>query len=162
MRRRDRRRQSQARQESRSKHPARHRPPIPIMCHSTVDNSAPALCAGQLTRNPRTGCVGHRIDGWPNRDLNSGAIVALAANLSSIAQLLSTDQATVRKVLNSGGPGKFEPVAPPLLRSCGFCLLLSPKKIRFCGHSTSWLRPDVLLGERRRSRGEYCPFLPSR
>ncbi len=78
------------------------------LCHSTVDNSMPFLCAGQLTPNPGTGCIGHRLDGWANRDLNVGAIVALAPDLSVIANLLSTDQATVRKVLNSWGPGKFD------------------------------------------------------
>jgi hypothetical protein len=78
------------------------------LCHSTVDNSQPALCAGQITPNPGTGCVGHRLDGWANRDLNVGAIIALAPNLSPFADLLHTDQATVRKVLNSWGPGKFD------------------------------------------------------
>jgi hypothetical protein len=78
------------------------------LCHSTVDNSIAALCAGQITPNPGTGCIGHRLDGWANRDLNVGAIVALAPDLSVIANLLSTDQATVRKVLNSWGPGKFD------------------------------------------------------
>jgi hypothetical protein len=78
------------------------------LCHSTVDSSNPVLCVGQITPNPGTGCIGHRLDGWANRDLNIGAIVALAPDLSVIAQLLSTDQATVRKVLNSWGPGKFD------------------------------------------------------
>jgi len=64
-------------------------------CHSTVDDSfAPG--------------IGHRLDGWPNRDLNVGAIVALAPDLSAVASLLQTDQATVRTVLNSWGPGKFD------------------------------------------------------
>ncbi len=64
-------------------------------CHSNVDDSfAPG--------------VGHRLDGWPNRDLNVGAIVALAPDLSVVADLLETDQATVRTVLNSWGPGKFD------------------------------------------------------
>src|SRR5437899_2229502 len=78
------------------------------LCHSTVDNSNPALCAGQITPNPGTGCIGHRLDGWPNRDLNVGAIVALAPDLSLLADLLGTDQATVRTVLNGWGPGKFD------------------------------------------------------
>src|SRR5262249_41711099 len=65
------------------------------LCHSTVDNSfAPG--------------IGHRLDGWANRDLNVGAIVAAAPNLQPVASLLSTDEATVRKVLNSWGPGKFD------------------------------------------------------
>jgi hypothetical protein len=65
------------------------------LCHSTVDNSfAPG--------------IGHRLDGWANRDLNVGAIVALSPNLQPVADLLSTDQTTVRKVLNSWGPGKFD------------------------------------------------------
>jgi hypothetical protein len=65
------------------------------LCHSTVDN---ALAPG----------IGHRLDGWANRDLNVGAIVATAPNLQPIADLLSTDQTTVRTVLNSWGPGKFD------------------------------------------------------
>src|SRR5262249_31577236 len=60
------------------------------LCHSTVDNSVPALCAGQITPNPGTGCIGHRLDAWPNRDLNIGAIIALAPDLSFFANLLST------------------------------------------------------------------------
>jgi hypothetical protein len=65
------------------------------LCHSTVDDSfAPG--------------IGHRLDGWANRDLNVGAIIALAPDLSSVASLLGTDQNTVRTVLNSWGPGKFD------------------------------------------------------
>lgn len=78
------------------------------LCHSTVDNSRPALCAGLLTPNPGTGCIGHRLDGWPNRDLNVGAIIAFSPDVSVLANLLSTDQSTVRSVLNSWGPGKFD------------------------------------------------------
>jgi len=78
------------------------------LCHSTVDNSQPALCAGAILPNPGTGCVGHRLDGWANRDLNVGAIIALAPDLSVLANLLSTDQATVRKIVGSWGPGKFD------------------------------------------------------
>ena len=77
-------------------------------CHSTVDDSSPSSCAGLITPNPGTGCIGHRLDGWPNRDLNVGAIVALAPDLSVVANLLGVSQATVRAVLNSWGPGKFD------------------------------------------------------
>ncbi len=65
------------------------------LCHSTVDN---ALAPG----------IGKRLDGWANRDLNVGAIVALAPDLSAVATLLGVDQDTVRTVLNSWGPGKFD------------------------------------------------------
>ena len=65
------------------------------LCHSTVDNS---LTSG----------IGHRLDGWANRDLNIGAIAALSPNLQPVADLLGTDVATVRNVLNSWGPGKFD------------------------------------------------------
>jgi hypothetical protein len=65
------------------------------LCHSTVDDSfAPG--------------IGRRLDGWANRDLNVGAIVSLAPDLSPIASLLGTDVATVRTVLASWGPGKFD------------------------------------------------------
>lgn len=78
------------------------------LCHSTVDASLPALCADVIQPNPGTGCVGHRLDGWSNRDLNVGAIVALAPDLSPFATLLNTTQTGVRTVLNSWGPGKFD------------------------------------------------------
>jgi Di-haem oxidoreductase, putative peroxidase len=64
-------------------------------CHSTVDDS---FIPG----------IGKRLDGWANRDLNVGAIVSLAPNLSPFSELLGTDVATVKKVLASWGPGCFD------------------------------------------------------
>lgn len=78
------------------------------LCHSTVDDSHPGLCAGVIQPNPGTGCVGHRLDGWANRDLNVGAIIALAPDLSPVANLLNTTQTAVRSILNTWGPGKFD------------------------------------------------------
>jgi hypothetical protein len=75
------------------------------LCHSTVDNS---LAPG----------IGHRLDGWANRDLNVGAIVSLAPDLSAVATLLGVDQATVRTVLAAWGPGRFD--AELLLDGKGF------------------------------------------
>ena len=64
-------------------------------CHSTVDDSfAPG--------------IGKRRDGWANRDLNVGAIVSLAPNLKPLTDLLGVDEATVKKVLASWGPGRFD------------------------------------------------------
>jgi len=64
------------------------------LCHSTVDNSfAPG--------------IGKRLDGWPNQDLNVGAIVAAAPNLKPLQDALGVDEATVKKVLNGWGPGFF-------------------------------------------------------
>jgi hypothetical protein len=56
------------------------------LCHSTVDDSV------------QKG-IGHRLDGWPNRDLNVGAIIALSPALTD-------DQ---KKVYSSWGPGKYDP-----------------------------------------------------
>ena len=65
------------------------------LCHSTVDDSfAPG--------------IGRRLDGWANRDLNIGAIVALAPNLAPVAALLGVSDTTLRAVLNGWGPGKFD------------------------------------------------------
>ena len=65
------------------------------LCHSTVDDSfAPG--------------IGHRRDGWPNRDLNVGAIVALAPDLQRRRRAARHRSDTVRTVLNSWGPGKFD------------------------------------------------------
>ena len=65
------------------------------LCHSTVDDS---LAPG----------IGRRLDGWANRDLNVGAIIALAPNLQPVANLLGVSQDTVRAVAQSWGPGKFD------------------------------------------------------
>src|SRR5262249_4618333 len=65
------------------------------VCHSTVDDS---LAPG----------IGKRLDGWPNRDLNVGAIVNLSPDLSSVATLLAVPQSTLRQVLMSWGRGTFD------------------------------------------------------
>jgi hypothetical protein len=65
------------------------------LCHSTVDNS---LTTG----------IGNRLDGWAARDLNVGEIIAFAPDLSPFATLLGVSQDTVRAVLRSWGPGKFD------------------------------------------------------
>jgi len=65
------------------------------LCHATVNNS---VASG----------IGERLDGWANRDLNVGAIAALAPNLQPMATLLGVSVATVKTVLNSWGPGKFD------------------------------------------------------
>lgn len=67
------------------------------ICHSTVDDS---FSAG----------IGKRLDGWPNRDLNVGAIISLAPDLSSVTKLLGVDLPTLKKVLAGWGPGKFDAV----------------------------------------------------
>jgi len=56
------------------------------LCHSTVDDS---FAAG----------IGKRLDGWPNRDLNPGAIIALSPALDAAA----------KQVFNSWGKGKYDP-----------------------------------------------------
>jgi mono/diheme cytochrome c family protein len=56
------------------------------LCHSTVDNS---VMPG----------IGRRMDGWPNRDLNVGAIIALSPALP----------ADKKAVYASWGPGKYDP-----------------------------------------------------
>ena len=56
------------------------------LCHSTVDDSvAPG--------------IGHRLDGWPNRDLDPGAIIALSPALSADA----------KAVYRSWGKGWYDP-----------------------------------------------------
>jgi mono/diheme cytochrome c family protein len=56
------------------------------ICHSTVDNS---FSKG----------IGKRLDGWPNRDLNPGAIIALSPALPEAK----------KAVYKSWGPGKYDP-----------------------------------------------------
>jgi hypothetical protein len=67
------------------------------VCHSTVDDSfAPG--------------IGKRLDGWPNRDLNVGAIISLTDNAKPVADLLKVDEATLRNVLAAWGPGRYDAV----------------------------------------------------
>ena len=56
------------------------------LCHSTVDDSF-------------SDGIGKRLDGWPNHDLDVGAIIALSPALS----------AAQKAVYNSWGPGKYDP-----------------------------------------------------
>ena len=84
--------------------PATHRGLVSLgitcaLCHSTVDDSA---APG----------IGSRLDGWPNRDLNVGAIIALSPNLQPLADRLRVDVPTVRTVLMSWGPGRFDASLP--------------------------------------------------
>ena len=55
-------------------------------CHSTVDNSF-------------TTGIGRRLDGWPNRDLDVGAII-------SLSPAITTEQ---KAVYGSWGPGMYDP-----------------------------------------------------
>ncbi|MBD5803173.1 hypothetical protein AZOA_26090 [Azoarcus sp. Aa7] len=56
------------------------------ICHSTVNNSvAPG--------------IGERLDGWPNLDLNPGAIIALSPALTEVQ----------KAAYNSWGPGRYDP-----------------------------------------------------
>ena len=56
------------------------------LCHSTVDNSF-------------TSGIGKRLDGWPNRDLNVGAIVGLSPALDD----------ALKAEFGTWGPGKYDP-----------------------------------------------------
>jgi hypothetical protein len=63
------------------------------LCHSTVDDP--------------TG-IGKRLDGWPNRDLNVGAIIATAPDLTAFTEALDVDVDSLKIILKSWGPGKFD------------------------------------------------------
>ena len=89
------------------------------LCHSTVDDS---LAPG----------IGRRLDGWANRDLDVGQITALAPDLSVFADLLGVSQQTVREVLRSWGPGKFDAE-----------LVLDGKAFRPDGESAATLLPPA-------------------
>ena len=65
------------------------------LCHSTVDDS---LATG----------IGHRLDGWANRDLDVGQVINLAPDLSAVNTLLGTTDEQTRAVVTSWGPGKFD------------------------------------------------------
>lgn len=72
------------------------------LCHSTVNDS---LAPG----------IGERLDGWANRDLDVGAIIAAAPNLQPVVDLLQNapslsalTEEQLRELLRTWGPGKFD------------------------------------------------------
>lgn len=87
------------------------------LCHSTVDSN--------------TG-IGKRLDGWPNRDLNVGAIISLAPDLTVFTEALDVDVETLKKVLASWGPGKFDAE-----------LIFDGKAFRPDGQSAATLIPEA-------------------
>ena len=89
------------------------------LCHTAVDNS---LAPG----------IGHRLDGWANRDLNVGAIINLATDLNVLVQVLGVSETIVRQVLASWGPGKFDAE-----------LILDGKAFRPDGKSAATLIPPA-------------------
>ncbi len=89
------------------------------LCHSTVDN---ALAPG----------IGRRLDGWPNRDLDVGTIVSLSPDLSPFTELLGVDAATVKTVLTSWGPGRYDAA-----------LILDGKAFRPDGKTAATLIPSA-------------------
>jgi hypothetical protein len=89
------------------------------LCHSTVDDS---FAKG----------IGHRLDGWANRDLQVGTIISLVPRLQAVADTLGVPLDTVRKVLASWGPGKFDAE-----------LFLDGKGLRDDGQSAATLIPPA-------------------
>lgn len=67
------------------------------LCHSTVSKDLDLPVAGGAV-NLR-GIVGERRDGWPNRDLNPGAIIALSPAIPQ----------STKDILNTWGAGKYDP-----------------------------------------------------
>ncbi|MEK7774248.1 MAG: hypothetical protein AAB307_07840, partial [Deltaproteobacteria bacterium] len=65
------------------------------LCHSTVDDT---YAMG----------IGNRLDGWPNRHLDFGGIMALSPNLKVIANRIGVDTASVEKTLAGWGPGRYD------------------------------------------------------
>jgi mono/diheme cytochrome c family protein len=64
------------------------------LCHSTVDNAANVATNGALPNG-----IGHRHDGWPNRDLNPGAIIALSPAVDQSGKVIR----------NNWGAGFYDP-----------------------------------------------------
>jgi hypothetical protein len=122
------------------------------VCHATVND---ALAPG----------IGVRLDGWANRDLNVGAIAAVAPNLQPVADLLGTDVETVKKVLdfigNNFSHHSFrrrrlrcrtrklcKPQPSSIARSEKFCLVLRSVSLS----TRTRLAPPILCSTRTRMR----------
>jgi mono/diheme cytochrome c family protein len=65
------------------------------LCHSTVDDSvAPG--------------IGNRLDGWPNRTLDPGAIISLTPGLPAFTGSLGVDNGAAVTALKSWGAGRYD------------------------------------------------------
>src|SRR5690349_2945645 len=65
------------------------------LCHSTVDDSvAPG--------------IGARLDGWPNRDLDPGAILALTPGIGTFAESLGAEPKMAGAAPTNWGPGRYD------------------------------------------------------
>ena len=75
-------------------------------CHSTVDNSfAPG--------------IGRRLDGWPNRDLNVGAVIALSPDLSAVNKLSGSMTRPRARFSPAGAPESMTPNSSSTGRGSG-------------------------------------------
>jgi hypothetical protein len=72
------------------------------LCHSTVDNSV-------------TAGIGRRLDGWPNLDLNVGAIVALSPAIADKSPYLSWGRGKFDPRLHAFDGKRFIPLNSPTL-----------------------------------------------
>lgn len=70
------------------------------LCHSTVSKDVHVLAGGETDL---AGIVGHRLDGWPNRDLQPGTILSLSPALS---KMQAAEYASWAKLF---GPGFYDP-----------------------------------------------------
>jgi hypothetical protein len=65
------------------------------LCHSTVGD---AFSPG----------IGHRLDGWPNRDLDVGKIITLGPNPQPLIDRLGISAEELKKALLAWGPGRYD------------------------------------------------------
>lgn len=70
------------------------------LCHSTVSRDVHVLAGG---KTDLAGIVGHRLDGWPNRDLQPGTIISLSPALT---EKQAAEYASWAKLF---GPGFYDP-----------------------------------------------------
>jgi len=70
------------------------------LCHSTVSKDVHVLAGGTTDL---VGIVGHRLDGWPNRDLQPGTIISLSPALTEKQAAEYASWATLF------GPGFYDP-----------------------------------------------------
>ena len=76
--------------------------------NGSAPSASNARCAIPTVDDAFAPGIGHRLDGWPNRDLNVGAIIAAPDSQAVCRRCSASTRRPCARCWAAGGPGKFD------------------------------------------------------